>query len=1364
MQQENRIFMIRRFEPSRALEVIHPKYGSGYRIGGRLVLTVSHILDEVNSVCRVRAKRSFGEVEATVRWKSLRADIALIQLPERIQPFESAAFGLLPKVEVGEKLSFQMYGYPKWGRTRREDGVAAGGRQVEGIIYLADTSPDELLVLEALRRPEGSLDSGSDWEGNSGAAIVCDGLIVAVLRQHQNPERSASLEAVPLCDVYNDDEWNRLLREQDINLQPQLLRIQNKTTGATLAPRQPELEEQERLTKTKVLDINFESDDMSTYFVGREKELQSLEDWILKDRCKLIAILGMGGVGKSALSQMSLGKAGIGKSELSRTLSKNIESEFTYVIYVTLKAGLPFKEFIARALNFLSNQQKNDLPDTLDSQIEGLIEYFRKYRCLLVIDNVETILKGLGNYAPGCAGYGKLFEQVGRQQHQSCLLLNSRENPTTIYELEGVKRPVRSLYLEGLDCPSVKLFFASIADNFIGSDSDWNKLVDFYAGNPLALNIVAKVIRSRYQGDISRFLREGEKIYPDIQSLLDWTFERLSEPELKIIYWLSINGESVPANSLAEDMLQSLPACDIEGLIQNTLDVRSLPVERSSGKHPVQYSLQPVLVEYTLNRLIKEIVEEIKSDKIDSLNKFCIVKATDKDYIKADQTRRIVLPISEQISLQEVDSKLSQIRSVVMSDNNGYAAGNLLNILLKHHPEIRGYDFSGLRVRQADLSNRYVKYTNFSDCDLSQSIFRESFSTIISIDFRNDYAIAGTASGQVHLWSFEDGKEECIRNYKAHADWVWALSFSPCGNYFASGGGDKQVKLWNVDSGDWIRVNVGHSGRVRSVVFSPDGKYLATGGEDRDIKLWNTHTSELEKVFRGHRTWANALAFSPDGSVLACGSQGTNVRFWNVSTAQQLHFFTDYPKPINRVKFSPNGKLFAICGDFSEVWLLDTGNWQCVKKLGTKSYKGRIRDISFNPDGQFILGCCADGVIRGWDINTGELYSLKDFSRNNKKPLRSIAFNSKLENQQILCGGEDQTLQMWDFSSLTCLKTIYGYTNPIWAVTFSPNNSLLVSGDEDHALRIWNFEQDSRGTEKIESDLLGTHENLVRVLSFSYNGSLLASGSYDGTVKIWDISSKKLINMKKQDENRDRVIGVAFHPTDPILAISYYYGEKVNIWDYETNELVHRLHLSNPNGEPTRARDVSFSPDGYILAISSEEHYIRLWNLQENRYLNHLDGHMDAVWSVSFNRDDGTLASCDGSGGIRIWNIKTGECRVLSSHSLRVRTIAFSPDNSYLVSGSDDKTLKIWDVKSGECIATLVGHDSWIWSASFSHDGLMVASGGDDQTIRIWDFSTGECLMLLKPERPYEGIYIKNAKGLTLSQKEMLITLGAVQD
>ncbi|MGB3310536.1 MAG: HEAT repeat domain-containing protein [Nodosilinea sp.] len=217
---------IRQFEPSRAIEVIAPRYGSGYRLGGGLVITAAHLLDGVGSDCEVRDKRSFGKEKAHVVWKAQGSDLALIELPEGVAGVDAIALGQLPEATAGEKLAFQMYAYPRWARTQREQGSAAGGRQIEGIIYLSDRSPDGLLVLESERLPPEGTAAGSEWAGASGSAIVCDGLVIAVQSQHQNPNRPASLEATPLGTVYDDGQWRQLLEKHGICLEPEIVHLQ----------------------------------------------------------------------------------------------------------------------------------------------------------------------------------------------------------------------------------------------------------------------------------------------------------------------------------------------------------------------------------------------------------------------------------------------------------------------------------------------------------------------------------------------------------------------------------------------------------------------------------------------------------------------------------------------------------------------------------------------------------------------------------------------------------------------------------------------------------------------------------------------------------------------------------------------------------------------------------------------------------------------------------------------------------------------------------------------------------------------------------------------------------------------------------
>lgn len=134
------------------------------------------------------------------------------------------------------------------------------------------------------------------------------------------------------------------------------------------------------------------------------------------------------------------------------------------------------------------------LTSTLDRKLLKLIEGLRQKRCLLILDNVETILSAgqPGQYRPGYEGYGQLFKEIGGVPHQSCLLLTSREKPREIVPLEGKQQSVRTLLLKGLNLEAGRELFL-YKGAFVGTDAEWERLVTHYSGNPLALKLLVQL-------------------------------------------------------------------------------------------------------------------------------------------------------------------------------------------------------------------------------------------------------------------------------------------------------------------------------------------------------------------------------------------------------------------------------------------------------------------------------------------------------------------------------------------------------------------------------------------------------------------------------------------------------------------------------------------------------------------------------------------------------------------------------------------------------------------------------------------------------------------------------------------------------
>jgi WD40 repeat protein len=154
------------------------------------------------------------------------------------------------------------------------------------------------------------------------------------------------------------------------------------------------------------------------------------------------------------------------------------------------------------------------------------------------------------------------------------------------------------------------------------------------------------------------------------------------------------------------------------------------------------------------------------------------------------------------------------------------------------------------------------------------------------------------------------------------------------------------------------------------------------------------------------------------------------------------------------------------------------------------------------------------------------------------------------------------------------------------------------------------------------------------------------------------------------------------------------------------------------------------------------------------------------VQAVVWNPSDETLISSSSADpAIYVWNWQSrNRERCFIGHTDHVYGLAINADGRVLASGSGDQTIRLWDIHTGECINVLEGHTNWVWSLAFRPQSTTLASGSIDGTIKLWDIHTGECIRTLRPPRPYEGMNITGATGLTDAQRETLKALGAVED
>jgi WD40 repeat protein len=1078
-----------------------------------------------------------------------------------------------------------------------------------------------------------------------------------------------------------------------------------------------------------------EAPDVSIFY-GRIEELVQLKKWTLTDRCRLVLLLAMGGMGKTSLSTR---------------LGQEIQNEFDYVIWKSLRNAPIIKDILAEIIKFLSNHQEQNLPETTYERITKLTKYFTEHRCLLILDNVESILREedrAGQYREGYEEYGDLFRRLGEVSHESCIVLTSREKPQEFVRLEGNNQPVRSLHLTGLPEQEGNKIFAE--KNIFGTEQDTRKLIADYKGNPLALKLVSTTIQDSYNGNLSKFLLSNTIVFGDISALLDEQFKRLSEKEKMLMYWLAIEREPISLQELKDDILLPVSSSSLQEAI-DSLAWRSLLEKTITEKTATNFTQQPVVMEHVTARLIDAICHDINLGQISVFNEYALLKAQTKDYVRETQIHLIIEPIlkafNNKKSLKIQLNKILAILKDKFLETPGYAGANLLNLFAELGTDLTEYDFSNLMIWQAYLPNVQLHRVNLMNCDLAKSVFAETLSNVYALALSREGKLAtGDDSSVIRLWTVPDLK--LILTCEGHTDYVRAVSFSPDGQTLASGSDDFSVKVWNVHNGECRITWEGyHTSWVWAVAFSPDGVTVASGSDDKTIRLWNVNTGECLNTLKGHNNGVRVVAFSPDGKILASGSNDKTVKLWDVTTGNCLQSLQAHTDKVRSVAFSPCLRILASGSEDQTICLWDIKTGQCLNTLS--GHTDQIWSITFSPNGKILASGGKDQTVSLWEVETGQF--LKCLQGHNSG-VQSVSFS--FDGKTLASGSDDQTVRLWDVETGQCLKTLQGRSEQVGVVTFSPDGKTLASGCGAKMVRLWNIE-----TEKFTT--LEGHINQVWSVAFSPDGKKLASSSNDGTVKLWNVATGQSSNTLKGHKNN--VSSVAFSPDGKTIASAS--GDfTVKLWDVNTGRC-----LSTLEKHTNQVWAVAFSPNGKLLASSSGDNTIILWDVNTRQYLKTLEGHISQVWRVAFSPDGKLLASgCDDK-TIKLWDIDAGRCvNTLEGHKEWIWSVVFSPDGKLLASASGDHTVGLWKVSTGQNLKFLEGEtdsgraNNFEWSVAFSPNGKIVASGNQDERIRLWDVETGECLKILRATRLYEGMNIRGVTGLTEAQKSTLKALGAV--
>lgn len=1177
-----------------------------------------------------------------------------------------------------------------------------------------------------------------------------------ICRQHLADELGIEPEAATVAVV---EQLREATRKPEIgDKRPEIGDAQSVTTGQALRP--------------SVADWSEAPDAIRLH--GRDHEVTTLTRWIVQDHCRLATVLGMGGMGKTALTTH---------------VARQVQPHFAVVIWRSLLNAPPLDDLLQSWLRLLGDQPATKVPEGQDAQLALLFTHLRQQRCLLVLDNAESIMQSgdrAGYYRPGYEAYGQLFKRLGTSHHQSCLLITSREQPHEVARLLRETPLVCTLPLAGVPLAAGLAILQRQGMSAATAAAD--QLIDRYSGNPLALMLIAETIQELFAGDIAAFLTEAAPIFDDIRDVLDEQYARLAPVERDLLFALAI--ERLPLREIALEQAFAQRHAKrhlLEAL--RSLQRRSLLETYPTVNGESTFGLQNVVMEYLTDLLITQIGQEVMQANPVLLHSHPLLKVHAQEYIRQSQVRILLRPIGEgllgRLGRLGLATRCQQLLATARQHQPlqpSFLAGNLLNLLLHLGFDLRGYDFSHLCIWQAYLQGALLPEVNFRCADFVQSTFTDTFAAIYALAYSPDGALlaAGTANGGIRLWQLPRGEPWLA--IQDPAGTVYSVAFSPDGALLASAGGDEFVRLWavapalntGIASQQLLATLAGPTNLIWSVAISPDGAWLAAGDFDGKVSVWQLATRQLVYQWSGHTAWVRKVLFTPDSRQVISASRDGYVNVWELQSGEQVQRWQAHEAWVICAAVSPDGRLLATGSSDQTARLWELASGRLVTTL--HGHHEWVSGIAFHPQGQLLATASRDLQCRLWNVGGELIHSLSgptDF-------LHALAFSP--DGATIASGGDDQTVRLWESRTGNALQTLQGYTFWMRAIAFGPAPRPISSADRaavifayagtDHTIYLQPVA--ATGPQLVNPIAsryqLRSHQLLVIALAFSADGQYLVSGSADQTVCIWaapawrDAAPAPGTPLQQLTGHSRIVSAVAFSP-DGALVASGGEDRTVRLWAWRQGRVRFVLH-----GHSGGVNSVAFHPGGHLLASGSGDRTVRLWDVESGACLATFGGApAQGAWglirSISFSPTGEQLVCTGDDGLIRVWdwaNTRSGP--TLRGHTKYVTAVAFRPDGRELASAGADQTVRLWDLATGTARALLLGHQSVIYGLAFSPDGRWLATNSIDETVRFWDVATGACMQTLHMVGPYAGMNIRGVTGIGAAQRAALLALGAVEE
>ncbi|KAI1407465.1 WD40 repeat-like protein [Hypoxylon sp. FL1857] len=292
-----------------------------------------------------------------------------------------------------------------------------------------------------------------------------------------------------------------------------------------------------------------------------------------------------------------------------------------------------------------------------------------------------------------------------------------------------------------------------------------------------------------------------------------------------------------------------------------------------------------------------------------------------------------------------------------------------------------------------------------------------------------------------------------MRVISGHLGWVRALAVEPHNQWFASGAGDRTIKIWDLATGNLRLTLTGHISTVRGLAVSPRHPYLFSCGEDKMVKCWDLETNKVIRHYHGHLSGVYTLSLHPTLDVLVTGGRDGVARVWDMRTRSNIHVLSGHKGTVADLKCQEADPQVITASLDSTVRLWDLAAGKTMGVL-THHKKG-VRALALHPS-EFTFATGSTNSIKQWKCPEGAF--MGNFEGHNAI-INSLALNE----DTLFSGGDNGSMSFWDWKSGHRYQALDSIAQPgsldaeagIMSSTFDRTGMRLIVGEADKTIKIW---------------------------------------------------------------------------------------------------------------------------------------------------------------------------------------------------------------------------------------------------------------------------------------------------------------------